>query len=148
MGSSHFSHFLIGLLICDFMEENLIAYIAFIFVWSWNIVMDNHIVIFLFYPGIWFHIRLLDMNPKFCSSLSIRYKSKFYLSLFVWCKSKILFVSISWIWIKILFVFIYWIWIQIMSSFIYWIWIQILFLLFLLLLWFCVLFYLYSIFLF
>ena len=93
------------LLIYDFMEESLISCTTFVFAWSWDIVMGDHIVLFLFDPGIWFHIHLLDMNPnffylylldmnpKFYLSLFVRYESKFYLSLFIGSKSKILFLS-------------------------------------------------------
>ena len=64
MGSSHLFAFLMRLLICDFMEESLISYTVFVSVWLWDIVMGDHVVLFMFNLGIWFHIRLLDINPN------------------------------------------------------------------------------------
>ena len=45
-----------GLLICDIIEESLISY-TIISIWSWDIVMGDYIVLFLFDPSIWFCIR-------------------------------------------------------------------------------------------
>ena len=131
MGLSHLSTSLMGFLIYDFMEENLISCIVFIYVWLYDIIMGVQIVLFLFDPGIWFRIHLLDMNPNFvCLLVGYEFKILFvshssmlldmnpnstHLSFFcvVGYEPKFRF-SICWIWIQIIFDFVYWIWIKIL----------------------------------
>ena len=82
-----------GLLIFDLMEESLISCTTFIFVWSWNffffhvwswdIIVDDHIILFLFDPSIWFLIHfLLFLYAFFCL-------------VFIFC----LRLSLSWFWV-------------------------------------------------
>ena len=152
MGSSHLSTSLMGFLIYDFMEENLISCIVFIYVWLYDIIMGVQIVLFLFDPCIWFRIHLLDMNPNFvCLLVGYEFKILFvshssmlldmnpnstHLSFFcvVGYEPKFRF-SICWIWIQILSNCL----LNMNQNFV-----GLFFFYFLFLIWFCIFFYLYS----
>ena len=116
--------------------------------------MGVQIVLFLFDPGIWFRIHLLDMNPNFVcllvgyefKILSISHSSMLldmnpnstFLSFFLLC---------CWIWIQISFLYLLnmnpnsiWIFLLNMNQN----FVCLFFFYFLFLIWFCIFFYLYS----